>query len=90
MNYIHKLKADLAGQTAAVESFKETINHLRNFLHSDKFIGVESDGERKDWIATGDVLSMLWAMESNALDAGETAKANWTSNPQQTNRKEHK
>lgn len=77
MNYRHLLQADLAGHVAAVESFKASINHLRNFLHSDKFTGVESDGERKDWICTGDVLSMLWAMESNALDAGDTAKSEW-------------
>lgn len=77
MNYIHQLQADLAGHIAAVESFKASISHLRNFLHSDKFTGTESNGERKDWISTGDVLSMLWAMESNALDAGDHAKANW-------------
>lgn len=77
MNYIHQLQADLAGHIAAVESYKASIAHLRNFLHSDKFTGTESNGERKDWIATSDVLSMLWAMESNALDAGDNAKANW-------------
>ena len=66
MNYIHQLKADLAGHIAAQESMRNSIHHMRCFLHSPKFIGVDSDGERKDWISTSDVLAMLQAAESAA------------------------
>ena len=35
------------------------INEFIKFLHSPKFMGVETDGSRKDWIATGDVINRL-------------------------------
>lgn len=73
MNYIQTLRADLAGQTAAVETFKTEIAHFRMFLHSPKFLGDEQ-GQRKDWISTSDVLFWLSDVESHAFHASENAR----------------
>lgn len=76
MNYIQQLKADLSGQIATVESFKQHIHEFRAYLNSPKFTGTEN-GERKDWIATADVLHWLRETESAALNHGETVKSQW-------------
>jgi hypothetical protein len=60
MNYIKKLEADrnnLANKLASV--FLE-LNHFQAFLQTaEKFKGVESNGERKDWINTVDVINRI-------------------------------
>jgi hypothetical protein len=37
----------------------ERIEHFRQHLLTPKFVGVDSDGDRKDWISTSDVLRFL-------------------------------
>lgn len=58
MNYIKKLQQQLARQTDAIERARVEIDLFTAHLHSQKFVGTE-DGNRKDWISTGDVLSRL-------------------------------
>lgn len=76
MNYIHKLQIDLAQAQATVESYKKQIAQFSAFLCGPKFTGTESDGSRKDWIATSDVLFALREMQSQAEIAGEDLAAN--------------
>lgn len=76
MNYIHQLQADLSAQIAVVEYFKADFAKLRAWLHSPKFTG-DDNGERKDWISTGDVLTWLREVESGALNHGEQVRADW-------------
>lgn len=59
MNYIVRLKADVESRDQAIERARQEIDAFMGFLHSAKFVGVESDGGRRDWIATGDVLERL-------------------------------
>lgn len=76
MNYIHQLQSDLSGHIAALETYRQQFNLFRAFLHGPKFTG-EENGERKDWIATADVLNWLRDVESAALDYGDKAKSQW-------------
>ena len=46
-----------------IKAMCDAINDFRALLHSDKFAGYDSDGDRKDWIATGDVLNWLREIE---------------------------
>lgn len=59
MNYIAKLQqenAELKDQLANVNRWRqEFLAHLA----SEKFQGVDSEGQRKDWIATQDVRNRL-------------------------------
>lgn len=80
MNYIHQLQADLCGHIAAIESMRQSMRQFQSFLNGPKFTGTDN-GERKDWIATADVLHWLRESESAALVAGDHAKANWTPPP---------
>jgi len=59
MNYIKRLEADVQNRDARIEAAMVEITDFIHFLYSEKFRGVESDGSRKDWIATGDVLHQL-------------------------------
>lgn len=57
-NYIQTLQAEnreLREKLAAAEEWR---NGFVSLLHSNKFAGTEN-GERKDWIATADVLAQL-------------------------------
>jgi hypothetical protein len=63
MNFIHRLKADLASRDAAIDAAQQKIADLLVFLHSAKFTGTEN-GERKDWVATGDVIAELRDLRS--------------------------
>jgi hypothetical protein len=59
MNYIARLQAELAAAEAALEAKAEAIQEFRVHLAGDKFAGTETDGSRKDWIATSDVNAWL-------------------------------
>ena len=59
MNYIARLQADLAAAAAALSAKTEAIQEFRVHLAGDKFAGTDTDGSRKDWIATGDVHAWL-------------------------------
>jgi hypothetical protein len=64
MNYISKLQTENKELKAKLDLANETLAQFHAFLHSDKFIGTETDGSRKDWIATGDVISWIREVRS--------------------------
>ena len=64
MNYIHQLKLDIQTRDAAIATAQLELQEFLEFLASDKFTGVDSTGERKDWIATGDVVRWVQALRS--------------------------
>jgi len=59
MNYISKLQAENLELKNKLAKVGAEINEFVSFLHSAKFTGTESNGERKDWIATGDVIRRI-------------------------------
>lgn len=73
MNYIKVLQSKVAARDGAIEEAQQQITEFIAFLHSDKFTGVESDGGRKDWIATGDVIHQLTNLREalQILDEGK-------------------
>lgn len=56
MNYIQQLKADVQANADLVMHLQQCIYDLKALMLSDKHQGVQSDGERNDWIASADVL----------------------------------
>ena len=62
MNYIKQLQAENKSLNNQIKETNIAIQDFISFLHSDKFSGQQSDGERKDWIATSDVLARLREM----------------------------
>lgn len=67
MNYINRLELDNFDIKAKLAAAKQEIEEFRSHLNLPKFQGVESDGGRKDWIATGDVLSYLSNIEGTLV-----------------------
>jgi hypothetical protein len=61
MNYIAQLKERLQAEQQAREEVLADVNGLLRLLHSPKHTGFDEEGERKDWIATADVIH--WARE---------------------------
>ena len=59
MNYIESLRTMNRELTARHDEVSERIEHFRQHLLSPKFVGVDVDGDRKDWISTADVLRFL-------------------------------
>lgn len=68
MNYIAQLKQQVSERDARIASLESSMEAFRLHLHSAKFTGTEN-GERKDWIATGDVLKWLLETRTEALTA---------------------
>jgi len=64
MNYIKQLQEKNKSLQSQIDSAQTEINDFISFLHSDKFAGVDSAGERKDWISTADVLHKLMEIRS--------------------------
>ena len=58
MNYIKRLEAELAELKQRHEAGQQEIREFREHLASAKFVG-DDNGERKDWIATSDVINRL-------------------------------
>jgi len=65
-NYIQKLQDENKFRLEQIITVQAEINDFIKFLHSPKFFGLEN-GERKDWISTGDVLNFLIDLRSKAL-----------------------
>ncbi len=59
MNYIQQLKADVAANANELMRLQECIRDLKGLVPSPKHQGVQQDGERNDWIASGDIVR--WA-----------------------------
>lgn len=69
MNYIKKMEADLGEAHKAIFWALETLNDQRvHLLRSPKFTGVESDGGRKDWISTSDVVAWIDWVRGEIID----------------------
>lgn len=49
----------------AIVGVRIDLHAMRAFLNSPKFTGIESDGGRKDWISTGDVLNLIRGIQDN-------------------------
>lgn len=58
MNHIRRLQRDLADAQAKLSAVLAETESFRQHLHLPKFI-TEEQGDRKDWIATRDVLNRL-------------------------------
>lgn len=58
-NFIQNLQKENAELKEKLAKVNAELFNFYSFLHSDKFIGTESDGSRKDWIATGDVINII-------------------------------
>lgn len=67
MNHILKLQEQVAAQKQALADVQNNINEFLKYLNSQKFTGVESNGERKDWISTTDVHHFLVALRSQTI-----------------------
>lgn len=64
MNFIQRLKTEVEHRDAAIQAAQQEVTDFLAFLHSEKFTGVDTDGSRKDWIATGDVVAWLQGLRS--------------------------
>ncbi len=58
-NYIIKLEAENKELKEKLAKTEESLSCYLGFLHSDKFKGTDSQGNRKDWIATADVVNTV-------------------------------
>lgn len=58
-NYIHRLQSSVRELEQTIAAYSQGIADLRAHLQSAKFQGIDQDGDRKDWIATADVLRWL-------------------------------
>lgn len=65
--YINRLEQENKEKKEKLNRINEEITLFLDYLHSSKFVGVESDGERKDWISTTDVVHKLFELRSLAL-----------------------
>jgi hypothetical protein len=63
MNFIKQLQAENEELKAKLASATQSITDFMVFLNGPKFTGTEN-GERKDWIATGDVQTRLSQLRS--------------------------
>lgn len=59
LNYIQTLKTIVDERGERLAHLHERIEWMRSHLLSSKFCGVDTDGARKDWIATADVLRFI-------------------------------
>lgn len=66
MNFIQSLKAERAELDGKRELALDQINQFLALLHGPKFTGDDAD-ERKDWIATADVIAWLREFRSTLL-----------------------
>ena len=66
MNHILKLQQENQNLTTQLKELNQDLTMFLQFLNSSKFTGTEN-GERKDWIATGDVASRLIEMRMKCI-----------------------
>jgi hypothetical protein len=66
-NYIKKLQRENEEACRRLKVLEEQCQEFRAFLLTPKFVGVDADGERKDWISTSDVDAMLQKLHSTAM-----------------------
>lgn len=66
MNHIKRLMEANTEKGIALAKVQRDINAFLCFLESSKFVGTEN-GERKDWIATGDVKHFLMELRQETI-----------------------
>ena len=71
MNYIKQLQTDRNGLQTAANMVDDDIGRLLAFLHGPKFAGHEENGERRDWVSTGDVIQWLRELRNTLHQNGE-------------------
>ena len=76
MNHIHHLQRENAALKARLKAKDDAAVNFMVFLRSPKFVG-EEQGQRKDWIATGDVINWLIAANTASIYAEDLAAAEW-------------
>ena len=59
MNFIKSLQAENNALKEQLSNVEAMVNEFRVLICSPKFCGVDTDGARKDWIATADVNQRL-------------------------------
>ena len=62
-NCIKTLEARAKELESRLQGKAELVAAFRQHLLSPKFSGLDQDGSRKDWIATGDVLRWIAELE---------------------------
>lgn len=62
MNYIKQLQADRANLEDEVSRIEAELRTFQGELAGEKFKGVDSDGDRKDWISVRDVNNRIQAI----------------------------
>lgn len=68
MNFIKRLQAENAALRKALTDVRVASVNFRADLTTSKFVGVDSDGGRKDWMSTGDINARLVALEDIAVE----------------------
>ena len=68
MNYIKKLQRENEEMRRILKRIEDTAQSFRVELFSDKFTGVDCNGDRKDWISTKDVDQWLQKLHSQAMN----------------------
>ena len=72
MNYIQQLKDENIALQCRLNTAYKAIEEFNTFLLSSKFTGIEANGtgagDRRDWIATGDVLRIMNDIQTELRD----------------------
>lgn len=74
-NYIHRLQDENREKQERLDEIERRLREFQVHLASSKFTGTETDGSRRDWIATGDVthrIREILASEPIGWDSCET------------------
>ena len=58
-NYIKRLERENAEKAVEITRLVQELRDFDTHCNTAKFKGVEEDGSRRDWIATGDVHSRI-------------------------------
>lgn len=66
MNFIQQLQKENAELKAKLAAASEATTDYMAYLLTSKFVGVEN-GERKDWISTGDVSDWLMSLRRQLI-----------------------
>lgn len=70
MNYITKLRAQNAILKLCLTTGTRKVTEIRAYLQTDKFVGTEADGGRKDWISTSELDMLLNEITNAFMDDG--------------------
>jgi hypothetical protein len=65
MNHILSLQSEVTALKSKLSNMEKGLRDFRGFLFTEKFTGVDSKGERKDWISTTDVSNMIQEILNN-------------------------